>query len=263
MDHVYVSNSYQIRKLQNKRKKRRLVFFIVITIIIVLGIVYEIIFSPTFQIKKINISQTNFVKQEEISQEINNIFNSKKLFSLISIPPNLLFFNSKDCQKIKHFFFSIDSINCKKNFSDKSLNINLTEKIIEGKFCPVSLENDCFYFNKDGLLFLLSSEENNNKTDFIIKETSGKNYSLGDKIIDNFNTVLQIKDFLAEKISLPTIEINNYDIIYSFANNFQILISKDKIDETIVALPYIWNNSFLSPNLKYIDLRFLPKIYYK
>ncbi len=263
MEQALTSNSYRLRKIQKKRKKRRLIFLIILILIVIIVVAYEIIFSSVFQIQKINVSQTSFVNQNNIIQKINNIFNNKKIFSLISLPPNLLFFNFNDCQSLKQIFFPIESIECQKNFKDKSININIKERIIEGKFCSgLELENEnCFYFDKNGILFLAAPQEE--AISFLIKETSDKKYLLGDKIMDNFSLVLQIKDFLSEKISLPQIEINNRDIIYSFDNNFQIFISQDKLKETMEILPYIWNDSILLENLQYWDLRFLPKIYYK
>ncbi len=261
MEQVITSNSYRLRKIQKKRKKRRLIFFTILILIIIVALTYEIIFSSVFQIQKINVSQTNFINQNDIIQKINDIFEKKRLFSLISLPSNLLFFNFNDCQSLKRFFSSVESIECQKNFKDKSININIKERVVEGKFC-FGLENeDCFYFDKDGILFLAASQEE--AISFLIKETDNKKYSLGDKIMDNFFLVLQIKNFLSEKISLPQIEINNQDIIYSFDNNFQIFISKDKLKETMDVLLYAWSDNMLLENLQYLDLRFLPKIYYK
>ncbi len=261
MEHVITSNSYRLRKIQKKRKKRRLIFFIILILIIIIMVAYEIIFSSVFQIQKINVSQTNFINQNDIIQKINDIFDNKKIFSLISLPPNLLFFNFNDCQSLKQSFSPVESIECQKIFKNKSININIKERVVEGKFCSGLENEDCFYFDKDGILFLVAPQEE--VISFLIKETSDKKYSLGNKIMDNFFLVLQIKNFLSEKISLPQIEINTYDIIYSFDNNFQIFISKDKLKETMDILLHVWNDNILLENLQYLDLRFLPKIYYK
>jgi len=255
-------SSYQIRKIQKKQQKKRLFLFVLLILITGIGIISTVAFSPLFRIQQVIIPEAHFVKISDIYQKINQFLNNQKIFHLISVPPNLLFFSSSDCQLIKQSFAALESVNCQKNFLNRFLKFDLKEREVVGIFCPISTNERCFYFDKEGVIFAPAENKENQK--FLIKETGGRIYVLGNKILnENFSSILQIRDFFIDKIFLNSIEINNYDVIYLFDNGFKLLISIQKLKESANLFPKLLENDFTLKNLQYLDMRFLPKLYYK
>ncbi|HOV88563.1 MAG TPA: hypothetical protein PLB74_00655, partial [Candidatus Paceibacterota bacterium] len=87
----------------------------------------------------------------------------------------------------------------------------------------------------------------------------------GDRIISGeFSLVLKIKDILASHhLQLESIEIDDRDVSYLFENGFKLFVSQEKLKETASILPQLIKTDFDLQKLEYLDLRFLPKVYYK
>jgi len=265
----YQSSSYKLRQIQKKKQKRRRIFALIAFIIVICGLGWVLFFSSVFQIKSIAITPTHFISINDIFQKVQERLNNQKLFKFISVPANLILFGKDDCQIIKNSFAALDSVDCQKNYIAHSVKINVKEKEAVGLFCPSSLSKEykkCLYVDQSGIVFAFAEDDfKANNSIVLIKDPTDRLYNPGDRIISGeFSLVLKIKDILASHhLQLESIEIDDRDINYFSENGFKLFVSQEKLKETVSVLPQLIKTDFDLQQLEYLDLRFLPKVYYK
>jgi len=265
----YRLTSYKLRQIQKKKQRRRTIFVIIIIVLFICCLGGILFFSPLFQINSIAINSTHFVKMSDIFQKATEQFKDQKLFNLITVPANLILFTQADCKAIEKYFVALDSVDCQKIYIAKMLKIEAREKQQIGILCSDSViknHGNCLYFDQNGIVFALAEEDDDVDHSLIaMQDVTNRIYQLGDKIISyDFSPVVKIKDILANhQLILNKIEIDDHDVVYFFENGFKLLISQEKLKETANILPRLLEIEFDLQKLEYLDLRFLPKMYYK
>lgn len=263
--HASTISSYKLRKIQKKRQRKRRIFVFLFLIIIITGILSFFVFSQAFHIKQIIITDTKLVKITEVYSQFKNISENKSLFHLIPLSNNILFIGQNDCNKIKNSFAALKNVYCQKNLLFRNIKIILEERQPKAIFCNNQQESKCFYLDEEGVVFFPVVNDNDKKSSLIfIKDDSGNVYQLGDRIpILNFNQIFSLATLLQEKLNFSHFVINKWDIIAVMENDSNIMIALDKIEESYNFLQKLLETDFNFDELQYLDLRFLPKIYYK
>jgi len=265
----YRLTSYKLRQIQKKKQRRRTIFVIIIIVLFICCLGGILFFSPLFRINGIAINSTHFVKMSDIFQKATEQFKNQKLFNLITVPANLILFTQADCQAIEDSFVALDSVECQKIYIAQMLKIEARERQKIGILCSdwvTKNYGNCLYFDQSGTVFALAEEDVGFDHSLIaMRDITNRIYRLGDKIISyDFSPVVKIKDILANhQLILNKIEIDDHDVVYFFENGFKLLISQEKLKETANILPRLLEIEFDLQKLEYLDLRFLPKMYYK
>jgi len=243
--------------------KHKISWIILLSLIILGSLIYLFIFSSIFQVKNIEVSQTEKSSQEEIhniiSENIGNIF-----FSDIKGIVN----------KILNRFPQISSVNIKRKFPDR-LVVEINEREPVAAFCRSSLYSslrifgrkegkECFLIDDQGIVFEKAPEEltlpiikvKNSIYRFILgREAINKEYL--EKLLSINNglrdiDINQINPISKDRIDIETSE--GWDIYFNI---------REDIDWQIEKLDILLKEK-LPPrergSLEYIDLRF-DKVY--
>lgn len=260
--HATKITSYRIKKIKERQKRRKIVFLFCCSLLVICGFLAFLCYSKLFQIKQIIISDTKLIKTDDIYSYFKNITNSKKLFGLIDVNKNILFLNQSDCQKIQSKFAALKNIQCQKSLINQNIKLILEERKPVGVLCDDQQLLHCFLFDNEGILFF--ETPNINLESLLIKNVSGNIFFVGDKIsLNNLDNLIKLNNLLKNKFDFNYFELDKKDLNCLMKNGFKIIVSLDKLDESTNFLPKLFETNFDFNNLEYLDLRFLPKIYYK
>lgn len=199
-----------------KRKsilKNRFFWLGILILIIFGGVFYLICLHSFFQIKEIKISgnsaftEATADKQKVLFNEIQKIVNEK-------INQKVLFFSSKSIflinlkiikKEISKKISQIEEVNLNRKFPN-SLVLEIKERKPVAVFCPISEGLNCFFINKEGIVF----ESTERKEEFITlkKEVSEEIY-LGKKVIneEQLSKILEVEKKLKEELKILSEEI--------------------------------------------------------
>jgi len=239
-------------------------FWLVLLILISTGFLfYFVIFSSTFQIKEIKITGNQKVAKENIQKIIEEKI--KKSFLFLN-SKSIFLINSGEINKsLLEKFPEVSEIDLKRKFPD-ILIVEIKERVPIGIWCQ---EQDCFYIDKEGIVFEKSPSEDKliirpgfEETGiFIGKEVLEKNYleailEILEKVKENLK--IDIKEFVIFKEGrLNAKTSGDWEIYFDIQGDIS-----QQISNLILVL-----EEKISPekrrDLKYIDLRFGNRIYFK
>jgi len=145
------TKSYRKQYRVKKKKsilKNRFFWFIILFLILSGGIAYLVLFAPFFQVKAVEIINSDKVSTEEVKNIVENKINKKLLF----FPTKSIFLvNSNEINKIiLEKFPVIDSIDFKRVWLNK-IYLEIKDRQPLGIWCKT--ETDCWYFDKEGVVF--------------------------------------------------------------------------------------------------------------
>jgi hypothetical protein len=280
-------NKKQPKLLSNKKSKIKFWRRTILTVSFLIVLLYAISFWSSHQsieIQNVKIEGVEFADQNQIMQIFEEETQGKYL-GLIS-KKNFLFLPKGVIEKRIGNMLSVNSVYI------RIPNVNLAEIVVaEHKpvsvWCSIENVNDCYFVNKNGLLFTKLPElymdnmfsleggiieQENDKSKKIIKnketETNlGKYFTSVDTFkkitafIDLLNAQQDIfiikvvtedhETFTLHTTAGPTILIEKNDNPVEAVNNLESTLVQESIHDIQFA------------NLEYIDLRFNDKVYYK
>lgn len=263
-------------------------FFIIIFIAFFLGLVYWFIFlSPYFQIKEISIKGFNqsFSQKIELNLKQNNI--RFVPFLIYGIFPQYLgnnksyatlYFSDLENSLLKQHP-EIEELNIEPDIRKGILVVNIKQRTIDFLWCiqkGTALPDqkmDCFYMDKNGVIFEKAPETGDSLIKKIVILEAGEKFP-GNQVIsasklEKLDRIFVLADSEESPISINFFEIKSED----FSNlklvtnqGFYILYDlNDDFSEVLKIITEIkkqeLNNDF--GDLEYIDCRYLPKVYYK
>lgn len=259
--HARSINTYRLKQIQKRRQKKRRLLMAFLVLIFLVGIFILVFYSRIFLLQRLIIVGNNLVSISDIYKKIQEINNNQKLFQLFDLSGNILFWNNDSCNSIKEASLIIESVICQKNFLNKTLKISLKERKPLFLFYD-EISNQYFYVDKEGFLFYQTNRAD--KNNLILIYNKGNNiYHLNDKVAVDFGQIFNLTQAINKKFELKYFELTNQDVIAVCNGGFEILINLAKLSETIKFIPKLLESNFDFSNLEYLDLRFLPKIYYK
>jgi len=253
------------------------IFFIILFIISFLSLLYWFIFlSPYFQIKKIIIEGFNesFSKKIELILEQNN--RRFTPFLIYEIFPQYLennksyatFFSSDLESLLLKQYPKIEKIDVRPDIRKATLTVNIQQRTIDFLWC---IKDDCYYIDKNGVIFEKAPEIQGSFLKKIVVLETKKGF-LGDKVIspeklEKLDKIFILADDKESPISIDFLEIKeeNFSSVKIVVNEgFHILYSlTDDFSEVLKIVTEIKKQKLKDDfsNLKYIDCRYLPKIY--
>jgi len=214
---------------------KKIIFILVFLFFIFLC--WFIFFSPLFQIKKFEIVP------EEKSIEVKKNFPKKTILGFIDLTKNIIFFNQDQVKK--SISPEIRKIEIKKDYFQRKVKIIFKKR--KGVLTWCFLKDDekkCFLADEEGIIFKESSYPIGPKDILSLKE-----------IFDHFSS-FEKKEFI-----YPGPEFKEITLILE--NKLKIFFDlRKEIDHQLEVLDKFLANKNIN-ELKYIDLRSLPKIYYQ
>jgi len=256
--------SRQTRAFKNRRKRRRIFLFMTTLIIVVIAIFYTLFLSGWFKVKDIQVIDNRFSNAEQLKQNIADYLSSKKFLGLINFKNNLLFLAAGDFRTLLSQVPAIKDFKLSKNFKNRTLIFNIQERQINGVLCFGGEGGACFYFDSGGVVFA-GAPQTEGSLIFLIRDNSGRIYNLGDGILsaENFGDLIAIRNLLANYFRLDLIQINAADLTIKSSAGWEIYLNPEDLARTFMALQNLIQNNFDFNSLEYLDLRYLPNIYWK
>ena len=249
---------YRIKK--KKSILRNKFFWLAVLIVLLIGSIFYFVFlSSFFQIKEIKIQGNAKISNQKIEDIISQEINNKILFF---IQRNIVSIDSKKINKIiLEKFPEIVESDLKRKFPDMIV-VDIKERNPVGVWC----NNECFKFDEQAIIFEKGEEQG-----LIIK--SEKEIILGKQIIEKkkIDNILEIQDQLKEKIKIDIkdffITNEGEKMIVKILDGWEIYFNLDQdVSKQIFNLNLVLKEKIppeIRGNLKYIDLRFGNKVYYK
>ena len=230
------------------------------------GIFYLFIFSSVFQIKEIKVAGAAKIPP----QDIKNMLDSKISRNFFTLKSRSLFLvdAKKLSQNILSDFLWISSANIKKVVPNV-LAVEVRERTAAGRWCR---DQDCFYFDKTGMIFEKTEEP---MKPLLKSELSEFKVYLGRPALEEkyIVSILEINKTLEEGLRL---EINEFvasgdgrRLKAETAEGWRILFDLSKennAQEQLVNFKSVLEEKIPPEkrrNLDYVDLRFGNRVYYK
>ena len=265
------NNSYMPKRraedpARGKKKKRIPILFILILIII--GLIYIVIYSPVFRIKKIVVSGSG---EENILNEIRIVTKRETNGYDLYIWPrdNIILLNTDMLSAVIDSQVLLDELEIKKKFFNK-LEINAREKVPQLLWHE---DENYFYIDKQGIVMgAVKFEDISFDLPWISRVTSTP-VVVGNLIIEPIEI-----DFIKEVLAKVSKLFNDWQvtqiIVREAGNNrlrfvtnegwYFILQTGTAIDESIYNLNKLLEQKIAERDkLLYIDLRIEDRIFYK
>lgn len=265
------SRYYKFKEISHKEriKKIKVLFFSFSALILCLSIIWLIFISSLFKITDINIISDNAdMGREDIVKTISNI-------APFGLRENLLFLSKFRLQsELTASFPAITDIAVNKNFLH-TLTVNFKKRIPVGIWCRTrnseSSQKDCYYFDKEGIIFMIAPQTEGS---LILKITdfSKGEVLLGDRVSDNnrIHFIISFRDFIHERNQFRILEFKikpsfSIDLEAITDKNWSIYLddTQDPIEAANNLLTSLEESVKNTGNLEYIDLRIPSRIFYK
>ena len=265
MTHQNFRPSLRQKKLiQSRRKHRRFFWFFVIFFLFLGGVLYLIFLSGFFDIRNFHFNSPRFVDAEVLKNEIQGRLNEGELFNLFNVGNNWLFVFRKDFEPLLEKYPPLQNFELFKNFYFREISLRFVERQIEGIWCGENEWNKCFYFDQGGLLFIEAPESSGNLI-FLIRDLSGRFLEVGDKIFSeaDFPEFLKIKNIIANQKPIEAVFSTEKELTVQLVDGPKIYLNPSDFSRTLVVLGNLFQGGLDLQNLEYLDLRYLPNVYYK
>ena len=258
-----------INEKQQKRKKLILKIKIygsfIFLVLLIIGIFYLFIYSPLFQIKKIdsNLSKGDIKDFDKIKSDLAFFFATRSKTASILGTSNMLIWKNYAEDFLK-YQPTISNLTIEKDYFNRTININIENRKKFGIFCSIA---ECWWFDKNGIIFEKASRIEG-EIIYNINDLSNRKLEIGEIILPRnfFNNAIKIFEVIEEiGLSIKTLNINSLELQEAY-------IESPLIPRIYFSLRFAPNlNNTVFQNLKevelqkieYIDLRVENRVYYK
>lgn len=256
--------SRQTRAVKGQRRQRRLVFILIVILAAAFGLFYAIFLSGWLAMIRVEVVDAHFAQAEQLEREAEQYLFSQKILGFINFRNNFIFLSAKDFSGLLLKDPAVKDFSLTKNLKNKSLTLHLRERQEKGILCLAGEEQSCFYFDDQGVVFAASPQTEGNVI-FLIKDASGRLYNLGDRILTlgSFSDLVAIWDSLAAHFHLDNVQVTAADLIIKSSAGWQIYLNSGDLARIKVAVQNLLQSDFDFGSLEYLDLRYLPNIYWK
>lgn len=252
------------RGLLLRRKKQRF-FLIFIFVFFILGCFnYFFFFSNFFKIRKIEVNQTRFSEEKEITKNIEDFLTKNRFLGIF--PQNFFSLSKGNFSFLFKEFPSLKDFEIKKDFFQRKISFSFEEREIEGIYCQNQIKRECFYFDSSGIIFSQAPEANGLLI-FLLENNRNFPQQIGNQIlsIEDFLQFLKIKEILEKKEKISKANLLEKEIIFELINGTRVYfdISEFKEFNQLSTILENFLEKFTLKDFEYIDFRYLPNIYFK
>lgn len=274
---------YKLKKPKKSIIKRPIFWIIFVFLIIILSSLYIFVFSSIFQVKNIVVSGNEKMQNKDIQDFIfANV--GQKIVSMgnwrLESGSIFLVDYKKLNKEILNNFPVIESVEISKK-PPQTLTIEIIERKPLGAFCgssvavpennPSLAKEECFSIDQNGIIFEPLSEVSENMI-IVRKPLDLKQMLTGEKVVTEniMSMILKIERNLKDNLQINIEEAiisNPLRLDIKTNEKWQIYFDLDSdVDMQITKMNLLLTNEISTDarkNLKYIDLRFKDKAYYK
>ena len=268
---VYVDERERLKR--NRLLKFKIYGVSLVFLLLAAGAGYLIFFSTFLKIKEISIiriAQNNqpIYPDQELIDDLKKFFNGEKKSFLFFEPDHILGWN-ESAEAFLENYRGIEKLKIKKDYFERKIKIEVKEREKFGVWCLTTAVNNCWWFDKNGVIFLEAPKiEGNliNKVD----DFSNRELEIGDSVLERGFALNLIKIFeVLEKSGLRSKSLKFKDIQLQeiFFENENGLLPKIYFslrfdpDFAVAALRELKKQGL--EKFEYIDLRVKNRGYYK
>lgn len=249
----YIDEKHRQKKQQ--RVKLKIYLALAVFLFLIIGAGYLIIYSSFFQIAKIQANNGEEQNKEQLIQGLKEFFKTN----------NILVWNNKTEDFLKSNP-QIADLSIKKNYFKQEIMIDFHNREKFGIWCG---ESDCFWFDKDGVIFEKAPKVEGEMI-YLVNDSSQRPLSIGSQIIEKnlFENLRKIFEVLDKaELNIKTIYLENFDLQ-------EVLVKP-----AIFSLPKIYFSLRFDPSfslaaieelkktglakVEYFDFRVENRVYYK
>ena len=247
--------SYRLKKKKSIAISKNSFFWLILLVIGLAILLYLFVFNSFFQIENIQVNGNERVPVEEIKKIVDKEANKELFF--ISTKSIFLLKTNKVEKDILKELPEVSKISLKKEFP-RDIKVEIEERKPVAIFCP---DQDCFYLDRQGIIFSLIRKEEIEKEMLEIKSLTSQKES-GQQAIENsqLEKILKIESKIKELLPITIAEIvSEQRLNITTSQGWQIYFALEKdIDWQLTELKVILEEipSNKREKLEYIDLRF-------
>ena len=249
------------REIISRRKKRRFFLLSSFIFLIIFSFLYFFFFSNFFAIREINLEGIHFSNKFEVQNTIHSFLNEK---FLSIFPQNIFLLTKKKFLFLLEKFPAFIDFQIKKDFLKRKITFFFKERSIEGIYCQKhSQEKECFYFDSFGLLFLEAPQASGFLI-FVLEKESPPYLTIGQKIFpfEDFSQFLEIKKISEREEAINFASLKEKEIVFELISGRKIFLNTSDFLQTRIVLENFLEK-FSLKDLEYLDLRYLPHLYFK
>ncbi|MCF7835906.1 MAG: FtsQ-type POTRA domain-containing protein [Candidatus Marinimicrobia bacterium] len=258
----------------SRRTKRKRAFFrfsllFFVLLILLSGGIWGVFSVESLKIKGVSVEGVSVLSEKEIKETVESIM-SANLFFVLPKDRIFTFSDKKTEDALLEKFGRISEIEIKRGLVDSTILIKIKEREPVALFCWDEVEEECFFLDKDGLLFEKAPVFS---AGVFLKFFDHRKYgtSIGKKELslskDQLQKIIDFKKrlepiFLVEKINLKEEGACEF---YSTDGWYLILDIKNDWNLVYDNLITLFENEISKDggNLEYVDLRFGNKVFFK
>ncbi len=263
----YSSADFKNPRILKKKEARILYlkrFFICVVIFVVLAFVYSLFFSPFFQIKRWQVLGLDKIRQENIDKIVEHNLNKK--FFLVFGRDNYWLFSKNILKKDMERYYRFEDLEIKKQWRG-SLVIKITEK---KPLANWTTGVNCFQLDYAGTAIGYCE---NSEVAFNLRDLLSRPMEIGQIAIDQgYLEYINGLHYLA----INTLKEKYLPLYYELAGNLLTVYQEEgpvlyfnsdlSAEEQVFRLRVVLSDKELSGsylNLRYVDLRFGEKVYFR
>lgn len=242
-----------------------MIFSYIFGSLVVLGaVIYLFLFSKVFEVKNIEINQTKMIDLTMLQQGISDILKQGAILGVIVVPDNILFMPTERIDNFLKSFSGIENFSWHRNIFSRKLKIDIQEREIAG---ILKDREKNYYFDKSGIVFAEAPSSEGGMF-LIIENELNRSFDIGNCILeaDAFKDLLSIVGLFNDNFDLNQIKLqkDKIEITAGLDDGHQTLfyLEIDNLKQIYSVLAYFIKNDF-NFSLEYVDLRYLPNVYYK
>jgi len=234
--------------------------------LLVVGVVYFVFHSGFFKANEIAVFGS--IRDREIKEAlIGDLLKTSKTRSLLG-SENLLFWPPKEVKKIPSSLFWLSNLNIERNWQEKKIIINVTERKPWLLWC-LAASGNCYWVDEGGIVFSSAPEAEGFIIPKVFEQGDRREFSFGQPLYENSqmtenvleiikqtkNSSFLVSGFFIENPSLKELiaQTSGLKLYFSLRFLFQNL---DKIFTDLAGRLDL-------KKLEYIDFRVENRIYYK
>ena len=236
---------------------RKLLFFLFLIFLLLGFLFYFFFFSDFFKIKKIEVLPQGIVKEDLILKKLKE----KKLFGFLPLD-NIFLVKAKD---LEISFPEIKKVKLEKDFKNRILKVYLEKRKEVLIWCQKNLK--CFSVDEEGVAFKEASfieglpliyviDDFKRKISLAQKVASSKVIKMIKEIYQNFKEKLEIDYFIYPEEKFQEIHLKTKEGVFYLFN------LKENFSAQIETLKKLLESGKIKIK-EYLDLRSLPRVYYK
>lgn len=257
--------SHHLKARQNQKRKRVVLYCFIGFLLLIVLLGYLVLFSSIFRIKIVEVTSTRVLDATVIQQGIQKILDQGYVWGPLVVRNNILFIPADQIDDYLRGFPIVESFSRDKGFFTKSLRVDIKEREAIGVLKQSVGGN--YYFDKNGTLYI-EAPDSEGGIIIGIENSSSHQFSAGTRILEensfgNLMNIIKLLDdnFLSNRIELKDDKIQ---IVVKINDSKEVPLYFDANDlsRSYSVLTYFIQNNF-NFNLEYLDLRYLPNVYYK